>query len=218
MTLVDTIRPVVAEWKSNSRFRWGVWGIVGIVWLYGVLELRDQVGRKGNDYRAVSQKVVRAKSTATQEEWIVRRDEARTAALAWEGRLWREGTIGLAQATFHDWLRQLVSQAGVTGTQLTVAAQSEEGASGRSPSNSGDKEVLAAPGLWKVSARVAFDFHPQSFYPMLARLAGSERRVVIESLVIRSMPSPRAELGVVAYFQKPAAVTTAEVGALKEQK
>jgi hypothetical protein len=32
------------------------------------------------------------------------------------------------------------------------------------------------------------------------------------------MPSPRAELGVVAYFQKPAAVTTAEVGALKEQK
>lgn len=75
-----------------------------------------------------------------------------------------------------------------------------------------------APGLWKVSARVAFDFHPQSFYPLLGRIAGSEKAIVVESLTIRSASNPRAEARLVAYFQKPAPPNTGDVAGQRGQR
>ena len=128
-----------------------------------------------------------------------------------ENGLWRESTIGLAQATFHDWLSQLIQQADIAKPQLMVAAQDEESAGGEGAASAGGRGTLAAPGLWKVSARLAFDFNPQSFYPLLTRLTTQGKKVIVESLAIRSTPTPKAELVLVAYFQKPAAAATAEL-------
>jgi len=123
-----------------------------------------------------------------------------------ENRLWRENTIGLAQAIFQDWLNQLTQQANLAKVQLAVAAQDGEAGGGKD--QTGAESTF---GLWKVSAKLAFDFNPQSFYPLLTRIAMHEKKVVIESLTIRSAPSPRAELLLVAYYLKPVSIVPPQI-------
>ncbi len=200
----EALKPYIAEFKASPRLRWGVWGIVGILWLYGILELRDEVGRLGEAYRAVNRNFARTQSIAGQSEWTARLAEARTAQAGLEKLLWRESTVGLAQATFHDWVIQSAQQAGASRPQLTVSMQ-EEAAAGvaAAGAGSGSARSSSVPGLWKASARLSFDFSPQTLYALLGRIASHEKRVVVESMTIRSSPSPRAELVLVAYFQHP---------------
>ncbi|OIR06760.1 hypothetical protein GALL_110080 [mine drainage metagenome] len=207
MKLNQSADALLAELKANPRLRWGLWTIVGVIWLYGVLAMHDEVQEKRDSYLALSKRVARIQGTATQSEWSNRLGEAKSLQLNLENRLWREGTIGLAQATFHDWLYQSAQQASLGNVQLLVAAQDDE-SEGSGGKGSADGGTRSASDLWRVSAKLSFDFNPQSFYPLLARIASHEKRVSIESLTIRSTPTPKAELLLVAYFLKPPAAET----------
>ena len=202
MTLPEPISALRASVKDNPRLRLGLWLVVGIIWLYGVLLLRDEVRLATSEYEASAKKVARIEALSRQTEWMARAEPVQALQIELESRLWREGTIGLAQATFQDWLNQAVLQSGVNRAAVTVAAQ-EENTPEKSTtvkSDSGfDRE------LWKVSAKVGFDFIPKSLYALLGRLEGHDKQIIVESLVVRSLPSPRAEMVLVAYFQKPAA-------------
>lgn len=203
------------ELRNNPRLRWGLLGIAGILWFYCVLELRDQVQAKEDGYRALSKKIARIQSTAAQTDWPTRLSDARALQTRLEKDLWRETSIGLAQASFNDWLSQLAQQANLGKIQLSVAAQGEE-AAGKEKS---DKSASAAPnGLWKASAKLAFDFNPQTFYPFLGKLANNDRQVVIESLTVRSLPAPKAEMLLVAYFLNQKPVVEAEKAKADEAK
>lgn len=203
MKMAPGVDAIVAEWQRNVRLRRGVWIVIGIVWLAGLLELRDQIDRRWGEHRALSLKVARVKSLSSQDEWVARRDEALAAGLVWDRRLWSESTIGLAQASFADWLRQVASRSALQTAQVTVLSAAEAPADAR-PARVAQGERGSVADLWKVGAQLTFDFSPRTFYPFLGQLVSSERRVVIESLVIRTTPSPRAELRVAAYFQQPA--------------
>lgn len=198
-----SLKPVVAELRGNARLRWGVWAIVGIVWFYGILVLRDAVPRQDEIYRDLGRKLARTQAVATHSEWTARRDQARATELRFENALWSATSMGLAEASFHDWLAGLAHDAHVSGLQLTVASQSQTG--GPSDASPGEATTAAMPAAWKVSAKMSFDFSPPSFYPLLGRIAGADRRVLVESLVIHSTPRPRAELQLVAYFRSAAA-------------
>lgn len=179
--------------RANSRLRWGAWAIAGILWLYAALVLRDQAQASAEAYLSAQKKIARVQDVLARTEWPERLEAARALRLDLEGRLWREATIGLAQASFQDWLNQTVQQAGLLKPNISVAAQ-----------ETADGADSGAPALWKVSAKLGFDFSPKSFYPFLAKLATHEKRVMVESLAIRGAPVPRVELVVVALFQKPA--------------
>ena len=141
---------------------------------------------------------------SSQTEWTARLEPARAAQLELEGRLWREGTIGLAQAAFQDWVNQAVQLSNLTRPIVTVAAQ--EGITAAVDKTSGGAADPVAPdGIWKVSAKLTFDFTPKGFYALMGRLAGHDKEIVVEVLLIRGAPIPRAEMVLVAYFQKPAA-------------
>ncbi len=211
MDLPRSATALLAELKANPRLRWGLWAIVGVLWFYGVLALRDEVQAKSDAYLALSRKVMRMKGTAAQSEWPARLGDARAMQLDLESRLWRESTIGLAQATFHDWLNQLAQQAALTKVQLLVAAQDDESAGGKEQAGGDGVTTRVASDLWKVSAKLSFDFNPQNFYPLLTRISTYEKKVTVESLVIRSTPTPKAELMLVAYFRKPAPGAPAEL-------
>jgi len=196
MRLPESLRPLAAELNSNPRLRWGVWAIAGILWFYGVLVLRDTVPRQAEAYRAVARQLARTQAAASDTQWNARRDEALAVQAQLESRMWRANTVGLAQASFNDWLLRVAQQAAVQRPQIAVAAQ-EDDATGRSA------------GAFKVSARVTFDFTPQSFYPFMARLAAHDKSVVVESLAIRGAPTPRAEMVLLAYFMGSPGATTA---------
>lgn len=135
-----------------------------------------------------------------QEEWLSRQKTAQVLLLNLENQLWRENTIGLAQATFNEWLSQLTLQSNLSKVQLSVSAQEieKEGENNQLKSNS-------ALVFWKVSSKLAFDFNPTSLYQFLKRIELNEKKVIIESLVIHGAPTPRVELLLVAYYLKPAA-------------
>jgi hypothetical protein len=218
MILDQAIKPLFAELKSNPRLRWGFWGIVGILWFYGVLELRDGVARQGEAYRAINRNIARTQAIASQSEWLSRLEEARSVQIDLERRLWRESTVGLAQATFHDWLSQVAQQASLARSQVTVVAQDEGTRVTKESTGTDSGQVSGTQRLWRISARLAFDFGPQSLYSLLARIASYEKKVVVESLLIRSAPSPRVDLVLVAYFQKTAPESAPEKEMQKGQR
>ena len=214
MNINQSINALLAELRANPRLRWGLWIIAGVLWLYGVLALHDAVQTKRDSYLVLIQRVTRLQGTATQGEWSKRLAEAKSLQLNLESRLWRESTIGLAEATFHDWLYQLAQQASLGNVQLQVAAQDD--VSGQKGTANGDAPI--ASDLWRVSAKLSFDFNPQSFYPLLAQISSHEKKVSVESLVIRSMPTPKAELLLVAYFLRPPSVASTETNQRNDQQ
>lgn len=202
------INQLVAEIKGNQRLRIGVWVILGILWLYGILLMQDQVQQSEEAYLTASKKLARAKEVLAETEWPARLEAARSTRLELEGHLWRESTIGLAQASFQDWLTQVAQQVNLPKSALSVAAHEEttaDTAASESPATGG---VNTQAQLWKVNAKLMFDFEQKSFYPLLLRLADHDKWVFIDSLVIRGAPAPRVELGLVAYFRKPISQTT----------
>jgi len=202
MAPTESLLALLAGVKANPRLRLGLWLIVGIVWLYGLLLLRDETRHAASEHQALAKKVARIQAQAKQTEWMERVEPARALQLELESRLWRESTIGLAQAGFQDWLNQAVQQASLTRSVVTVAAQEE---SPPEKSAAGATEANLDGGIWKVSAKVGFDFTPKGLYALMGRLAEHDKRIVVEALVIRGAPSPRAEMVLVAHFQKPAA-------------
>ncbi len=209
MSLNQSAKVFFANLKANPRLRWGLLAIVGVLWLYGILEMRDAVQRKNEAYIALSKKIARVQGAATQTEWVSRLKEVQSAQSKLEKRLWQEATIGLAQASMNDWLGQTAQQSGLGKVQLQVAAQ-EEGLGVKAGANGREAGSVAGSDLWKVTAKLVFDFSPQSFYALLGRLAANEKKIMVESLAIRSSPSPKAELMLVAYFRKSASGTPAE--------
>ena len=219
MNINQSINALLAELRANPRLRWGLWVIAAVLWFYGVLALHDAVQTKRDSYLVLIQRVTRLQGTATQGEWSKRLAEAKSLQVNLESRLWRESTIGLAQATFHDWLYQLAQQASLGNVQLQVAAQDDgSGSDGSGRKGTADGGARIASDLWRVSAKLSFDFNPQSFYPLLARISGHEKKVSVESLVIRSMPTPKAELLLVAYFLKPPSIAPTETNQRNDQQ
>ena len=202
MALIESLSPLLASIKSNPRLRLGLWLVLGIAWLYAILLLRDEAGHAVSEHQALAKKVARIEAQAGQVEWIERVEPARALLLQQENRLWRESTIGLAQAAFQDWLNQAVQQASLTRPMVTVAAQEESTLEKKA---TGAKDAEPNSDIWKVSAKISFDFTPKNLYTLLARLSAHSQQIVIETFVIRGSPTLRAEMLLVAYFQKPLA-------------
>ena len=192
----------LSEFRANPRLRWGTWAILAILWLYGNLLLSDLADARAEEYRALSNRIARVQATAAQTEWLSRVESGRSLQLDAESRLWRASTAGLAQAAFQDWLNQSVQQADVTRAQVTVGAAEEATVSQASAAAAAPVSPTPS-GLWKVSARLGFDFNPKSFYALMSRIAEHDKHTVVESLTVRGAPTPRVETVLVAYFQKP---------------
>jgi hypothetical protein len=84
---------------------------------------------------------------------------------------------------------------------LTVAAQEEVRADTSDASNTNNAAKPAPEAdMWKVNARLGFDFSPKSFYNIMERISGSEKTFVIESMSVKSTPG-HVDLLLVAYFR-----------------
>ena len=203
MSLTKSFTPLVIAVKANPRLRVGLWIIMGVFWLYALLLLRDENRLALTEYQTLARKVVQLQAQSSQTEWTARAESAQALQLALEGRLWREGTIGLAQATFQDWLNQVMQQANLPRGVVTVAAQEEN-----APENNATVRTESGlnSDLWKVSAKVGFDFTPKNLNALLDRIESHEKQIIVENLVVRGAPIPRVDMVLVAYFQKAASL------------
>lgn len=187
-------RQIQAEWQRNARLRAGVWAILAILWFYGLLHLQDLVTERSRELVAIDKRIGRTQVLADQSSWTKRAADALVQRQQLEEKLlWREPTQGLAQASFQDWLGQLVLQVGLTKSQVSVAAQEVP---------KGEGATQGAP-LWKASARLSFDFNPRTFNALLGKLSQHPQHLTIETINVRSMTPPRVEMLLVAHFSTP---------------
>lgn len=188
-----SLAQVTNELKANPRLRAGLWLCVAILWFYGIVTLQEASVAKAKEYETLVKRSARSQATADQKAWQGRVEDARAVERSLAGRLWHEPTQGLAQAAFQDWLVLALQQATIVKPQLTVVAQEGPKPQGGSKGND---------DIWKVNARVAFDFDPRTFTQLVDKLASHEKWIVLEALNVRSSPPPRAEMTLVAYFSK----------------
>ena len=186
----------LAELRTNARLRLGVALIFAVLWVYAVLLLRDAQDAAVREYRSASIKLARLQAVTQQRDWGERLNAARTLQAEMEGRLWRGATLGLARASFQDSLNQQMRQAGVTRPSVSMGSTDEE-------SRSEGMQTGITDDLWKVKAKLVFDFNPVSFNKLFVQLANHPHHVVVESLHVTKEPVPRVEAVLLAYFQKP---------------
>lgn len=178
------------ELKNSIRLRLGLALVVAVLWLNGVLSLRDALTEEARRTAQLAGQINRARQYAAQTEWPERAKQAQIAKVELEGRLWRSGTPGLAQAAFQDWLTQNLKRAEVGRPDVTMVPDAGGGKAGE------------GTDLWKIKAKLAFDFSPRSFESLMGQLVNHERQIVIEQLIVRRESLPRVEAVLVAPFQK----------------
>ena len=185
------------QWRSNPRLRYGVYMIIAIMWGYGILVLRDTVTAKREAWIAAEARIARARSLANSGDWVNRASEVKAAMGDFGSLLWKEGSLGLAQAAVQESVNRTLASAGLTARQIKVTVSD-------APLAAEMNEIVP------IRARVVVDFRPPLVNAWLAALARdvSEKRpaIVIESLSIRGAPAPVADIELVAYALRPEAV------------
>ncbi len=194
---IRMVAKFLGEWNVNRRFRVGIYLLLGILWLYAILVLKDVVVAEHANWEAMESKNLRSKSTAAAADWPIRAQEIKSALTDLEALLWRDGSVGLSQAAFEERLTQSFASANIVVRSIRTSAVTE---------------AAAAPtqlGLIQLRARVQVDFRPATFYLWLATVARSKSAkspsLLVESLTIRSgsfgQPAT-ADLDLVGYAVK----------------
>ncbi len=185
------------QWRGNPRLRYGVYVIAAIMCIYGILVLRDAVTAKREAWAATEARIARARALANSGDWVNRASEVKAAMSEFESLLWKEGSLGLAQAAVQESVTRTLTSAGLTARQVKVTVS--------------DAPLSAEmPEIVPIRARVLIDFRPLAVNAWLAAMARdvSEKRpaMVIESLTIRGAPAPVADIELVAYALRPEAI------------
>jgi len=200
---------LLSQLRDNPRLRWGVALIIGIFWLYGILLLRDNLQQQTQQHRATAQSVTRLQAQLAQPQWPTRVTPAKVMAVQLEGKLWQAATPGLAQAALQDWLNASMAKAGISKPQISVTVL-EEAASSTPTQSQGSSPPSISPSappadLWKLKAKLNLEFSAPSLMSFLTLIENHDKQIVVSALNVRKEPSPRVDMELYVYFQKPGA-------------
>lgn len=188
---MNVLQQLLGQLTEQPRLRWGLWLILGILWLNLDLTLQELTTDRAARYQNTERELARTKVLAAQSEWLERVEAARLARIAVEETLWQAGTPGLAQAQFQDWLNRQLTAAGVTRLSMDASIYTPRQ----------ESSATMPDDLWRVMVKTQFDFTPQTLTEALRRLAVNNQRIVVDSLVVRQQPTPRVEMQLSAYFR-----------------
>lgn len=175
--------------------RIGVALILAVLWLYLILLMREALDDSTREYRSTLNKLHKLQLITQQGDWTERLNAAKTLRAGMESALWRGDTLGLAHASFQDWLNQQMQQAAVSRPTISMGTGNVE-VTGEQAHSAGIDD------LWQVRAKLMFDFSPGSLNKLLGQIMSHTHHVAIESLHITKEPIPRVEIVALAYFQK----------------
>jgi len=182
---------------GNPRLRAGLAIIVALLAAYAVLVLRD-AGRHSRE--AVDAAEARLGALRTNDGktdlWRDRAQRTRGLLAQYEAEVWRDATLAQAQAAMQDWLAQSLKRAGLQPRELNVGGGTAAATDG-APSNP------AQPV--RIRARVAFEYQRPALAVFVRALLDGPRRVGLERLLVRTTPTPTAEVELFALYRPPVA-------------
>jgi len=181
--------------RANPRLRIGVWLILGIFWLYGLLELRDIRQEVQDNHHSVAERVARMQGQASQTAWLTRAESTKLIEAGMESHLWQASSGGMAQAVLEDWLRSTLTDAGAIQLQIKVAVLDDVNLTS-------EEEESTPSDLWKVRANLSFSINPENLTSVVSKIELSERYVAIEMIKIHNEVVPRLDMQLIAYMQQ----------------
>lgn len=202
------LKNFLTQLRENARLRWGIALIMGTCWLYGVLLLRDSLQEQSQQHRSATLQLARLQNQLKQTEWLARVAPAQTLAVQLEGRLWQAATSGLAQAALQDAINAALLKAAVARPQISVTVVDDMPASNPTPIQA-TQDTATPPDLWRVKAKLSFDFTVASLLAFLQQLENHPKQIVLGTLAVNKDQPNHVDLELYAYFQKPTAPTSA---------
>lgn len=177
---------VRTEWEASARLRLGIWAVLGILCVYGLLLAFDAIDARKLRLQEVEAELQQAKSANADKGWPQRAAEAEQQTVALAAMAWDEPEVGLSEAAFQDWLRNVSSRLGLKVRELTVTRSDETVRT--ASANSGQAGM--PPGTAVMRARLVVDLQRPPLMSFLAEVARNERSVVVERLIMRANSQP----------------------------
>jgi Type II secretion system (T2SS), protein M subtype b len=173
-----------SQWVGNSRLRWGLLVIAGILWAQGLLMLGDAAQAWREQASSVRDEIDRVRPLMRDKVWPGRADDARQQLDAVRSMLWQASDIGLAEAAVQDWVRAAAGKAGLSIRELAVSRPPVAAAAATTASGP------VATGMQPVRVRLVVDLNRLPLMGLLAELARNEQVIVVDRLVLRPAALP----------------------------
>ena len=180
----DTLDRYGSELADNARLRVGLWAVLMLAILYGVMLQADRLDAAYDDYGTEADRFTRVEASLASGDWQdwLREEQDSNERLA--ARLWRADTPGLAQANLQATLNEITE-----GLELRDA-RVRPGVSQPAP---------GAPGVWRVQMQFTASYRRGAELQVLHRLATYPRKLVVDRLDL-SRNNDRLRLILSAYF------------------
>jgi hypothetical protein len=152
----------------------------------------DHLSRQRERLRMVEAELARLRSLSQERDWPERAKQAAQLSAAMSNMAWAESDLGLTEAAFQDWLRNVPAKVGLKTRELNLGRVGEFKTDGSKPidGNEGPKGMAAPPGHVVLRARISFELQRGPLAVFLAECAQNERSVVVERLTLRSLSQP----------------------------
>jgi hypothetical protein len=173
-----------SQWAGNSRLRWGLLVIGGILGAQGLLLVGDAAQAWREQTSSLRDEIDRVRPLMRDKLWPGRADDARQQLDALRSMLWQASDVGLAEAAMQDWVRTSAGKAGLSIRELAVSRPPAVAAAATAASGP------AAAGIQPVRIRLAVDLNRLQLMGFLAELARNEQVLVVDRLVLRTASQP----------------------------
>ena len=181
------LRPAAAELSQNARLRWGVWLILAVLLVYGILVQSDRLAAARDDYAGESGRLARAETLLRQRDWPERLGAEREAHQQIRSTFWQAETEGLAQAKLQAVLTRVIEDLDLRKPLLRPGTS---------------QPLPDLPEVWRVQTRLDASYRPGIELRLLHALATHPKKLVVDrlDLVRRERHDSRLMLILSAYF------------------
>ena len=181
------LRPAAAELSQNARLRWGVWLILAVLLVYGILVQSDRLAAARDDYAGESGRLARAEILLRQRDWPERLAAEREAHQQLRSTFWQAETEGLAQAKLQAVLTRVIEDLDLRKPLLRPGTS---------------QPLPDLPEVWRVQTRLDASYRPGIELRLLHALATHPKKLVVDrlDLVRRERHDSRLMLILSAYF------------------
>lgn len=185
--MTSSLHALLADLRQNDRLRWGIWVILGIVWVYALLLWDESIVRARGELVQLREQTDRLRPYERGEAlWQERAAEARQLHAGLQALLWEARSRSRAEAAFRDWLQARAKESNLGVRELSVRAQEMVDSSAVAR----PAETPAAAPV-AVRARLAVTHQPAQAAALLLSLQGHARTVTVRRLSIRNPAPPQ---------------------------
>lgn len=184
--LVEPVRKLGLEIRSNPRLQAGLAVVAAILVLYAALVLLDLRQAREQAYVQRVEQLRKMRALAGQDAWIGRAQAAARVRQALAAEIPSFETVGVAQAQLTSWVREVGQAFG--GNAVQIQSQTPQ-------------QVAGEDGLWRVPVTISGEAAPARVVDLIQQVERRSVLTVIEQAMLMNRENKTYSLTVVAYVR-----------------